>query len=260
MKTEVLKKELERVEAEFVSLHNRDSKRARTMLEAIVCVIFPTEENERRIMKLMMLVMGCSETKRMKTEWTQFTTSLIAADYYFSIKEGKKAVPFLNHALQLYCEWMEAKEKIEIKDADTYIKEFRTKNLKGQVERKKQAINCIYIYNEAARRLNLDLFLEELLDDVPFSWHKKNLFQILVMCLVSGKLLGISLSESLSPWFAAKESGHPISIFEAWQPMDLPMLYAGILMFLITIIFSIWVGSNNYISIMSKLAYWKFNK
>lgn len=260
MKIEDLKKELVRIESEFVKLHEKERSRANAMLEALLCTIMPTEKNETRLVKFLKSIMSCSDAGKNKRQLMEYVTSVISADYLLSIREGKKAIPFLNRALKLYGEWMGESLPLEIQDTNTFIHEFRATYLKGQKERKNQAINHIYICHEAARRLDIQLHLEELLDDVPTSWHVKTLFQILIMALVSGLLLSIPLAESMAPWRAANKSGTPISIFDAWHPMDESLLYAGIVMLLLTIGYTLWLGTRSYISLMAKLAYWKFNR
>lgn len=260
MKIEDLKKELERIDSAYIKCHEMERGRSRIMLDAILCVVMPPEENDARVMKLLRLIMSCSESGKNKHKLARYATSVISADYLLSIREGKKAMRFLNRALKLYGEWMGESTILEIKDADAFIDEFRATYLKGQKERKNQAINNIYILHEAGRRLNIQLCLEDLLEDVPTSWHLKTSFQLSIMALVSGYLLSIPLAESMAPWRAANKSGNPISIFDAWQPMDEPMLYAGIVLLFLTIGHMLWVGSKSYISMMGRVAYWKFNR
>ena len=260
MKIEDLKKELVRIESEFVKFHEKERSRANAMLEALLCTIMPTEKNETKLVKFLKLIMSCPDAGKNKRQLMEYVTFIISSDYLLSIREGKKAMPFLNRPLKLYCEWMGESPVLEIQETSAFINEFRATYLKGQKGRKNQAIYHIYICHEAAHRLDIPLHLEELLEDVPTSWHINTFFQILIMALVSGHLLSIPLAESMAPWRAANKSGTPISIFDAWQPMDEPLLYAGVVMLLLTIGYTLWLGTKSYISLMAKMAYWKFNR
>ena len=260
MKITDLLEDLKNVCDSHVSSFPREGRMIRTMYASIENTIHASEtNNEDRLAAFIQLQMICSQAKEKKEQVMQFTNSIIAADYYFSITKAQKAVPFLNKALEKMADVLEEVEPLYIEDADAFINDFRATNLKEQQSRKNEAVNNVYILNGAAQKIRLELSLSEILMDyVPFSFHIKHFVFTLLTAIASGHFMGFPMVESMAPWRKAIADGKPVSLLEAFVPMDMPYFNTGIILLIITLASIFWTESRSYIRLMSKWAYWKF--
>ena len=234
----------------------------RTMYEAVENTLLPHDaDNESRLAVFIRLIMLCPHSKEKTYVITEFTNSIIAADYFSSVWKGQKAVHFFNKAFMHFTQLLGNVNESTISDTDAFIHEFRVTNLKGQQNRQEHAVKNVLILNGAVLKLELDLSLMEiLLDYTPTSWCFKDTPFVVVLGIVGGTFFAFPLAECMSPWRKALADGTPVSLFEAFAPMDMPYLFVGLILIALAIFMICWSGSSNNIQWMSKWAYWRFSK
>lgn len=233
------------------------------MCRAVECTIYASKiDNDNRLATFIQLLMVGNRVKEYhRSLLMPFISNIIAADYYFSFKKDRKAVSFLNNALDSLSDYLEEELPMLIADTDEFIHEYRALNLKGQDVRKKNAVKNILILNGIVQKLDMDIPLSEiLLDYTPTSWCFKDMPIILLLAIVGGTMFSFPLAECMSPWRKAIQEGVPVSLLDAFVPMDMPFLYIGLFLIALAFIGLSWSGSVNYIQWMSKWAYWKFCK
>jgi hypothetical protein len=167
----------------------------------------------------------------------------------------------MKKALDCLSLYMEEELPLLIADNEEFILEYRVRNLKGQKQRHDDAVNNIYILHAAGQKLDLDLALPELLMDyVPMSWHLKHMVFLLVLTLCGGTLMGFPMAESMAPWRKAIADGTPVSLWEAFVPMDMLSFMIGLVLIVMAFVSVSWMGGPSYIRLMSKWSYWRFNR
>ena len=239
-----------------------DARLVRTMYEAVENTLLPHDaDNESRLAVFIRLIMLCPNVGEKKYVIREFTNSIIAADYFFSVRKGEKAVHFLNKAFMHFTQLLNKENESTISDTDTFIHEFRVTNLKGQQDRQDHAVKNVLVLNGAVQKLELDLSLMEiLLDYTPTSWCFKDMPFVVVLCIVGGSCFAFPLTECMAPWRKALADGTPVSLLEAFAPMDMPYLFVGLILIALAIFMVRWSGTPNNIQWMSKWAYWRFSK
>ena len=239
-----------------------DARLVRTMYEAVENTLLPHDvDNESRLDVFIQLIMLCSNVSEKKYVITEFTNSIIAADYFFSVWKGQKAIHFFNKVLMHFTQLIDNANEPTISDTDAFIHEFRATNLKGQQNRQDHAVKNLLILNGAVQKLDLDLSLMEiLLDYTPTSWSFRDMPFVVVLCIVGGSFFAFPLAECMSPWRKALADGIPVSLLEAFVPMDIPYLLFGLILVVLAIFMVGWSNSRSYIQWMSKWAYWRFCK
>ena len=254
--------ELKGLSDKHVASFPNDARLVRTMYEAVENTLLPYDaDNESRLAVFIRLIMLCPHSKEKTYVITEFTNSIIAADYFFSVWKGQKAVHFFNKAFMHFTQLLGNVNESTISDTEAFIHEFRVTNLKGQQDRKDHAVKNVLILNGAVQKLELDLSLMEiLLDYTPTSWCFKDMPFVVVLGIVGGTFFAFPLAECMSPWRKALADGTPVSLFEAFAPMDMPYLFVGLILIALAIFMVVWSGTPNYIRWMSKWAYWRFCK
>ena len=245
-----------------ISSRPQDGQMIRAMYHAIEYTMdASTLVNESRLDVFIQLLTASTNVKEHAALVKQFVNSIIAADYYFSVMKAKRATSYMKKALDCLSLYMEEKLPLLIKDDEEFIQEYRVRNLKGQKQRENDAVNNIYILYAAAEKLNIDLALPELLMDyAPTSWHLKHMAFLLVLSLCGGSLMGFPLAESMAPWRKAIADGTPVSLWEAFTPMDIPSFCVGLVFIVMAFVCVWWLGSLSYIRVMSKWSYWRYNR
>lgn len=255
-------KDLKVLSDKRIAYYPNDARMVRTMFEAVENTLLPYDvDNESRLAVLIRLIMLCPNAQEKTYVITEFTNSIIAADYFFSVKIGEKAVHFLNKALMHFTQLLGNENESTVNDTETFIDEFQVTNLKGQQDRLSQAIKNILILNGSAQKLDVDLSLSEiLLDYTPTSWCFKDMPFVILLCIVGGTLFSFPLTECMSPWRKSIQDGVPVSLLDAFAPMDMPYLFIGLIIIALAIFMVYWSGTPNNIQWMSKWAYWRFCK
>ena len=245
-----------------ISAHPRDGQVIRAMYRALECTVDASRvDNETHLTVFIQLLMVIAKDKKNPELVMRFTNSIIAADYYFSVMKAKKAISFMNKAFDSLSVYLDDELPLLVADNEEFIMEFRTRNLQGQKQRKDDAVNNIYILNAAAEKLELDLALPELLMDyVPDSWHFKHMAFLLMLSLSGASLFALSLTESMSPWRRAIADGTPISLWEAFVPMDMLSFVIGLVLIVLAFVSIWWMEGPSYIRLMSKWSYWRYNR
>ena len=246
-----------------ISSRSQDGQMIRAMYHAIKCTMDASKlDNDNRLAVFIQLLMAGVKEKNHQDLVIPFMDSIIAADYYFSVMKAKKATSFMKKALDSLSLYLEEELPSLITDDEEFIQEFRVRNLKGQKQRENDAVNNIYILNAAVEKLDLiDLALPELLMDyVPKSWHLKHMAFLLVLSFCGGSLMGFPMAESMAPWRKAIADGTPVSLWEAFVPMDMPSFVIGLVLIVLAFVFAFGVGGTGYIRVMSKWSYWRFNR
>ena len=254
--------ELKGLSDKHVASFPNDARLVRTMYEAVENTLLPHDaDNESRLAVFIRLIMLCPHSKEKTYVITEFTNSIIAADYFSSVWKGQKAVHFFNKAFMHFTQLLGNLNESPISDTDAFIHEFRVTNLNGQQNRQEHAVKNVLILNGAVLKLELDLSLMEiLLDYTPTSWCFKDTPFVVVLGIVGGTFFAFPLAECMSPWRKALADGTPVSLFEAFAPMDMPYLFVGLILIALAIFMICWSGSSNNIQWMSKWAYWRFSK
>ena len=245
-----------------ISSRPQDGKMIRAMYHAIKYTMdASTLVNESRLAVFIQLLTASTNVKEHAELVKQFANSIIAADYYFSVMKAKRATSFMKKALECLSLYMEEKLPLLIEDDEKFIQEYRVRNLKWQKQRENDAVNNIYILNAAAEKLDIDLALPELLMDyAPKLWHVNHMAFLLVLSLCGGSLMGFPLAESMAPWRKAIADGTPVSLWEAFVPMDMPSFVIGLVLIVLAFVFAFGLGGPSYIRVMSKWSYWRFNR
>ena len=246
-----------------ISSRSQDGQMIRAMYHAIKCTMDASIlVNESRLAVFIQLLTASTKVSEHTELVKQFVNSIIAADYYFSVMKAKKATSFMKKALDSLSLYLEEELPSLITDDEEFIQEFRVRNLKGQKQRENDAVNNIYILNAAVEKLDLiDLALPELLMDyVPKLWHLKHMAFLLVLSLCGGSLMGFPMAESMAPWRKAIADGVPVSLWEAFVPMDMLSFMIGLVLIVMAFISVSWMGGPSYIRLMSKWSYWRFNR
>ena len=246
-----------------ISSRPQDGKMIRAMYHAIKYTMdASTLVNESRLAVFIQLLTASTKVSEYTELVKQFVNSIIAADYYFSVMKAKKATSFMKKALDSLSLYLEEELPSLITDDEEFIQEFRVRNLKGQKQRENDAVNNIYILNAAAQKLDLiDLALPELLMDyVPDSCHYRHMVVLLMLSLCGGSLFAFSLTESMSPWRKALADGTPVSLWEAFVPMDMLSFVIGLVLIILAFVSIWWMGGPSFIRVMSKWSYWRFNR
>ena len=245
-----------------ISSRPQDGKMIRAMYKAVECTMDATKlDNESRLAVFVQLLMAGVKEKNHQDLVMRFMDNIIAADYYFSVMKAKKATSFMKKALDCLSLYIEEKLPLLIADDEEFIQEYRVRNLKWQKQRENDAVNNIYILNAAAEKLDIDLALPELLMDyVPKLWHVNHMAFLLVLSLCGGSLMGFPLAESMAPWRKAIADGTPVSLWEAFVPMDMSSFVIGLVFIVLAFVFAFGLGGPSYIRVMSKWSYWRFNR
>ena len=224
-------------------------------LDATLCA--SRYSNKERLACFLNLLMKSTRADDRMEEVIQFTSSLIAADYYFSAGKGLRAVPFLNKALEAYARLVRM-EPIVIDDADRFIGMFRSGgNLKGKWWREFKAVRNIYIISGAAKKLGMDMPFDELpADHTPACWSVMDMPWFIMLGLAGGGLIMYALQD----WRTARFAGTPIPLSEAMQGGEILAIILGIV--LIIAEFAIMMKQYNptYNQLMSRIYYWKFSR
>lgn len=243
--------------------HPEEKQMVQAMYRAVECTIYASKiDNDNRLSTFIQLLMTGNKGKEYeRLLFMPFIGSIIAADYYFSVQKNRKAVSFLNDALERLADYLEEVLPILIADTDEFIYEYRVLNLKDQNVRKENAVKNILILNGIVQKLDIDLSLSEiLLNNAPISWHFKDMSFILLLALSGGTCFAFPLAECMAPWRKALADGIPVSLLDAFVPMDLPYLFLGLILIALGIFMVWWSGTSNYIQWISKWAYWRFCK
>lgn len=245
-----------------ITSRSQDGQVIRAMYHAIEYTMnASTLVNESRLAVFIQLLTASTKEREQTGVVMQFAHSIIAADYYFSVMKEKKATSFMKKALDCLSLYMEEELPLLIADNEEFILEYRVRNLKGQKQRHDDAVNNIYILHAAGQKLDLDLALPELLMDyVPMSWHLKHMVFLLVLTLCGGTLMGFPMAESMAPWRKAIADGTPVSLWEAFVPMDMLSFMIGLVLIVMAFVSVSWMGGPSYIRLMSKWSYWRFNR
>lgn len=244
-----------------ISSRPQDGQMIRAMYHAIKCTMdVSTLVNESRLAVFIQLLTASTKVSEYTELVKQFVNSIIAADYYFSVMKAKKATSFMKKALDSLSLYLEEELPSLITDDEEFIQEFRVRNLKGQKQRENDAVNNIYILNAVAQKLELNLALPELLMDyAPKLWHLKHMAFLLVLSLCGSSLMGFPMAESMAPWRKAIADGTPVSLWEAFVPMDMPSFVIGLVLIVLAFVCAFGLGGSSYIRVMSKWSYWRFN-
>ena len=230
---------------------------ADTMYDALVVTLKASEfDNDTRLSCLFKQLSKCTTDWERKEKVMNFTANLIAADYYLSVGKGIRAVPFLNKALGHYAEIL-GTIPTSIEDADRFVGEYRTQNLKGKFKRDFRAVKNIFILTGAAQKLGLDLSLEELpADYCPTSRSFRSFLFILAMG-VSGTLMVLT---AFNEHRVSRFAGEPIPFLDSLQPSEIPMVVIGLILVLAEFILLFWQYTPSYNRLVSRFHYWRFSR
>lgn len=223
-------------------------------LDATLCA--SRYSNKERLAYFLSLLMKSGQTDDRKEEVIQFTSSLIATDYYLSAGKGLRAIPFLNKALEVYARLLRM-EPFVIDDAESFVGIFRSGNLKGKWWREFKAVKNIYILSGAAKKLELDMPFDELpADHTPACWSVMDVPLFILLGLTGGLLIMYALDDYRTARFA----GTPIPFSEAMQGGEVLAIILGVV--LIIAEFGLMMRQYNptYNHIMSIVYYWKFSR
>lgn len=206
----------------------QEDRKLRILYDSFEKVLQPSNfTNESRLATFMQLLMLCSEERDNK-RIADFTRNILAFEYFVSAGHAKKALPFLNQALECHAE-LAGMEIVSIKDKDKFIGDFRSYNIKGKWKREYLALKNTYIICGAAQKLGLDLSLEELPADlVPNSNQTIDFVQMLLLCVMAAWLIMCGLDEYQTSRF----TDNPMSLSEAVQGMDILAIIAGFALFI----------------------------
>ena len=254
--------DLKALSEKHITCYPNDARMVKAMYEAVEHTLWAYDtDNESRLSVYIRLIMLYPHAEEKMSVIKEFTSSIIAADYFFSVRKGKKAVHFLNKALRHFTQWLGKENEKTINETEAFIDEFRVTNLKGQRERQVHAVNNVLILNGAVKKFDVDLSLSEiLLDYTPISWCFKDMPFILLLAISGGTFFAFPLAECMAPWRKALADGIPVSLLDAFVPMDLPYLFLGLILIVLAAFIVYWSGTSNYIQWMSKWAYWRFCK
>ena len=72
--------------------------------------------------------------------------------------------------------------------------------------------------------------------------------------------MGFPMAESMAPWRKAIADGTPVSLWEAFVPMDMLSFMIGLVLIVMAFVSVSWMGGPSYIRLMSKWSYWRFNR
>ena len=225
---------------------------AQIMYEAMEATLHASKFDQRTRQTRFLRLLMKSKKKEMMGN---FTTALLAAEYYFSAGWANKAIPHLKLAVALFQEQYGGPLLSEDKDA--VIAAFRSQNLRAKFRREFNAVRNIYVLSGAAHKLGLDMPLDELPADViPTCWSIMD-FPIFILLGVTGGLL---IMYGLDDYRTARFAGTPIPITEALQAGEIFSIIIGIV--LIIAEFAVMMRQYNptYNRWMSKYYYWRFSR
>ena len=225
------------------------------MYNAIEATLHASElDPSTRKANYLKLIMLCASEERCKEEAVQFTTCLISSDYYLSIGKGILAIPFLNKALKHYAQITDM-EPFSITDADNFAGQFRANNLKGKFKREFIAVKNLYVMDGMARKLGLDLSLDELpADCIPASWGFKDLPFFVVLGIIGALMVLNPFDEYRS----ARLSGNPIPIWDTLDVTDMLSVLTGVMLITINFGLLLWQYKPSYNRLMAQFYNWKF--
>lgn len=230
---------------------------ADSMYEALTVVLHPSDyDNDTRLNCLLKLLMKSAQAVDHKEEVIQFTSSLIATDYYFSLGNTHRPVPFLNKSLKAYRQVMGTVQN-SIENADYFAKEFIAGNFKGKFSREYMAVQNLYILAGAAQKLGLEMAeLDELpADQVPMLWTWRT-FPLILLLGVGGALM---VMYAFSEYRQARLGGTPIPLLDALQPEELPLVFLGLILVIAEFALLFWEHRPSYNHFMAGFYYWKFS-
>lgn len=238
------------------AVYGKNIEIKKIMYDAMEATLCPSAiDDSTRLARFLWLVTHSASEDRCQTEVVQFTESLIAADYYFSAGKGRLAIPFLNKALDNYACLTDA-DLFTIVDIDFFVGHFRACNLKGKFRREWMVVKNLYILDGAARKVGLDLNLDELpADYIPFSWAVKDILLFILIGII-GTLLVLN---PLDAYRCARLDGNPIPL---WDTLELPEILSvvmGIILIVAEFGLIIWQFTPNYNRLMAQLYYWRFS-
>ena len=225
---------------------------AQIMYEAMEATLHASKFDQRTRQTRFLRLLMKSKKKEMMGN---FTTALLAAEYYFSAGWANKAIPHLKLAVALFQEQYGGPLLSEDKDA--VIAAFRSQNLRAKFRREFNAVRNIYVLSGAAHKLGLDMPLDELPADViPTCWSIMD-FPIFILLGVTGGLL---IMYGLNDYRTARFAGTPIPITEALQAGEIFSIIIGIV--LIIAEFAVMMRQHNptYNRWMAKYYYWRFSR
>ena len=230
---------------------------ADAMFEALAVTLHASEyDNDTRLGCFFKLLMKCSTEWSRKQEVVDYTVALIAADYYFSVRKGLRAIPFLNRALEAYAQ-VTSTVACPVEDADRFLGQFRARNLKGKFSREYMAVKNLYILAGAAQKLGLEMAeLDELpADHVPTLWAWRT-FPLILLLGVGGALM---VMYAFSEYRQARLGGTPIPLLDALQTEELPLVFLGLILVIAEFALLFWEHRPSYNHFMAGFYYWKFS-
>lgn len=231
----------------------QEERKSRILYESIEKTLHPADfTNDNRMGTFMQLLMLCSEERN--EDVLAFTRAVIAADYYFSVGRGLRAVPFLNESLQKYGK-LSGMEPLSVDDADRFVGNFRALNLSGKFQRENKAVRNVLVLNQTIRKMNLDLNFDELvLDYVPDCYVWEGFLPSLVLVLAGVSIALFQFEE----YRIARLSGSCIPFFDALQPGEIPLVVIGLSVAVMAGWYTLMKGTPKHVSLMSRYYYWRY--
>ena len=230
---------------------------ADAMFEALAVTLHASEyDNDTRLGCLFKLLMKCSTEWSRKQVVVDYTVALTAADYYFSVRKGLRAIPFLNRALEAYAQ-VTSTVACPVEDADRFLGQFRARNLKGKFSREYMAVKNLYILAGAAQKLGLEMAeLDELpADHVPTLWAWRDMPFIIMLGIVGALMFLCPLEE----YRDARLDGNPIQLLDTLQLTDIISVIIGLILISLEIGWLFSQYKPYYNRLMARIAYWKFS-
>lgn len=234
----------------------QDDRKSRILYDSFEKALRPSNfTNESRLATFMQLLMLCSEERGNKMI-TEFAQNILGFDYLMSACHANKAYPFFQRALECHS-GLTGIESFSVTDKERFIGEFRCLNLKRKRKREQMSVRNLLVLHQAARKMNLDLNLDELvLDYIPDSYVWEGFLASLVLTLAG---LYIALYQ-FEEYRIERLSGGYMPFFDALQPGEIPLVVFGISVAVMAGWYTLMKGTPTHVNLMSRYYYWRFSR